>query len=329
MKLERIPAVLQALPLQARAHSHRPAPGESLLLTYGEAADADRLATLSNGMTLRLTDLGPWRQQLRPGDTLRVRVLANEPVLELEVESGPVSRRARDVPAEDDVPASITRHAAMRLDQAALRRMRWQAPNPAALARSWYDLALERWGTLLTALRSSVVSPATMIGPPPYREPAGAPVPNPDPLLLPVYAWGGVQMMLRLPYAAQRERGERKDRKPRQHGPLLRLELAPPAIGAVVLDAYWLAGGVDLTISVHEPHAADLVTRALPRIVHALTQAAVPITGVRVLQGDVVAASYDPPAPGGDSPQPVGRRSLPALFRALAETAVILLQVVP
>jgi|HigsolmetaAR201D_1030396.scaffolds.fasta_scaffold00756_23 hypothetical protein len=324
MKLERISALIQALPLQGRAQQHRPAPGESLLLTYGEAADAEAMATLSNGAILRLTGLGQWQNRLRPGDTLRVRVIANEPTLELEVESGPAPKNARASTAEDDGPANMTRHAAMRLDQAALRKMTWEAPNPAALAKSWHDLALERWGTQLSR-QSNVSSVTTMIGPPPYREPPGNFVLNSDPLLLPVYAWGGVQLLLRLPYAA---RHERKHRERHRHELSLRLELAPPALGPVVLDVQWSIDGVDLTITIHRAHAEKLVRQALPKIGHTLSAAAVPLHDLRVIRDGAVIARLDLATLNNQAVQ-LPPRSLLALFRALAETAVVLLQVVP
>jgi hypothetical protein len=326
MKLERISALLQARPLPGRAHPQGPAPGELLLLTQGKTADADLLATLSNGMTLRLTGLGPWQHQLRPGDALRVRVIANEPVLELEVEPGQIAKGERGALAEDDGPSTMTRHAAMRLDQAVLRQMTWQAPNPAALARSWHDLALERWGPELSWRQSGVPSQTTMIGPPPFREPPGAPMPVLDPWLLPVYAWGGVQMILGLPYA---DRRDRKGRGRRRRGPLLRLELAPPAIGPVVLDAHWLHEGVDLTITIQQAHAAELVQRALPRIAQALTQAAIVLADMRVMRGDDVIAQFDVSKLREGSAQLPAPRSLLALFRTLSESAVVLLQVVP
>lgn len=322
MKLERISALVQARPLPGRAYPHAPRPGESLLLTYGEATDADQIATLSNGMTLRLTGLGRWQQDLRPGDALRVRVLATDPALELEIESGPI-RTGTQMAAEDEGPATMNRHAAMRLDQAALRQMTWQAPNPAALAKSWHGLALDRWGTQLSMRPSGATVPTTMIGPPPFREPAGTAAPAMEPWLLPVYAWGGVQMMLGLIYGGQRER---KGRARRQQSPLLRLELAPPALGPVVLHVHWLTGGIDLTISVQQPHAAELVQQALPRIAQSLAQAGVVLADLRLTQDDAVIARFDLSRLREQGMQLAPPRSSLALFRALSETAVVLLQ---
>lgn len=329
MKLERISALVQSRRLQGHADPRRPAPGESLLLTYGETTGEDQIATLSNGMTLRLAGFGRWQRELRPGDALRVRVLSNHPVLELEVESGPIRSGARGEPVDEEGPSAMSRHAAMRIDQAALRQITWLAPNPAALAQSWHDLALDRWGTRL-AMHHRGGEPhtaTTMLGPPPFREPPGTPQATVlERWVLPVYAWGGAQMMLGLIYSEPRER---KGRARRPRSPLLRLELTPPALGPVVLHVHWLVGGIELTISIEQTHGAKLVREALAKIAQTLSQAGLVLADLRLMQDDALIARIDMAKlrPHGAQLAPP-RSSLP-LFRALAETAVMLLQIVP
>lgn len=325
MKVERISGVVQTRGPQGHTEP-RPAPGQSLLLTYAEEAGAEHIATLSNGMTLRLTGLGRWQRELRPGDALRVRVLSNDPVLELEVESGPIRGGTRGA-IDEDGPAAMSRHAAMRIDQAALRRMTWLAPNPAALAKSWHDLALERWGARVVLGRGSHEAYTTMQGPPPFREPPGTPQGTVlERWLLPVYAWGGTQMMLGLIYSKDRER---KGRVARARSPLLRLELSSPTLGPLVLHVHWLAGGIDLTISVKEQRAAKVVREALPNIARTLLDASLALADLRLTHDDAVIARID-----ADKLRPrtiplATPRSLLPLFRALAETAIILVQLVP
>ncbi|HMN43165.1 MAG TPA: hypothetical protein PKE27_01200 [Povalibacter sp.] len=322
MKLERISALVQARPLQGR-HDRLPAPGESLLLTYGEAAGDGHLATLSNGMTLRVPVPAQWQRSLQAGDALRVRVLANEPVLELEVEAGPIRSGASAARVQEEGAAAVTRQAAMRLDQAALRQMAWQAPDAAALAQSWRDLALARWGA-----RLSVQSAVTMMGPAPFREPAAV-APPASPLnywLFPVYAWGGVQVLLGL---VRTEEHARRQRQRGLRGPVLCVEFAPQALGPVVVRVQWLPGGIDLEIALARSHAAQPVRNALSRIVQALERAGVRLTQLRLVCGETQIARLGDPLDQGPQSHRTAPRSSRALFRTLSEATVVLLQVVP
>lgn len=328
MKLDRISAVVHMRPALSQAGERLPRPGESLLLTYNDSQGGDLLATTSNGLALRLAGLSRWQRELQPGDTLRVRVLASDPVLELEVEGKPVSSAASDGEAADSGTSGMTRHAAMRLDQAVLRQMAWQAPNAAALALSWRDLAQGRWsGRMPTSDATgepSAALPTTMLGPAPFREPASTlPPPMTDRWLFPVYAWGGMQMMLGL---VQREE-ESPRRRPGRGGILvLRLELSPVALGRIVLHAHWQPGGVELQIAVEQAESVQLVREALPAITAALARAGLKLARLRLTQGHAAVAKVrDVPQTYGSSGQILSL----TLFRTLAETAVVLLQVVP
>lgn len=329
MKLDRISAVIHSRPSQARAGQGLPAAGQSLLLTYDDVHGNDVLATMSNGLALRLAGLGRWQRDLQPGDTLRVRVLASDPVLELEVEGKPGRAAAADADADANT-STMSRHAAMRLDQAALRQMAWQAPNAAALALSWRNLALERWGAGVPAREAagevSAATLTTMLGPAPFREPASTlPPPNLERWLFPVYAWGGMQMMLGLGEsgddAAARRQGRRRNLA-------LRLELAPAALGRVVLHVQWMSGGIQLQIAVERVESVQLVRDVLPVLTTALTRAGLRLTRFRLTQGSAAVAGL---REGPDLLQVhfATQASSLLLFRALTETAVVLLQVVP
>lgn len=308
-----------------RADPRLPASGESLVLRYAETIGNDLLATLGNGLALRLAGLARWQRDLQPGDLLRMRVLASDPMLELELEGAPVRSTAMNVDAD---PVDIQRHTAMRVDQAALRQMAWQAPNAAALAMSWRHLAQERWGGgALQQLIAGEAPPTTMLGAAPFREPpATLQPPNLDRALLPVYAWGGAQLFLGLEESEPNARAQQPDRR-RQF--ILRLELTPVALGHIVLQAQWLAGGIQLLIAVEQPDAVPLVRDTFPAIRIALARAGLHLVRLRLTQGfAAVAALKETPTPASHTYFVTQQSSL-LLFRTLAEAAVVLLQVVP
>ncbi len=323
MKVERISAIVDARALGGARDQALPPAGESLLLTIGDADGAGAVATLANGMALRLAGLERWRGALRPGDTLRVRVLSSDPVLELEMEGAPTRARA-DLDADD--ATSMSHQRAMRLDQAVLRQIAWQAPNAAALATSWLALAQTHWGNPTVREGGEGVAPTTMMGTAPFREPPTVlPAPTLERWALPAYVWGGVHMLLGLVELAQ-ERQARRERRP---APMLRLELAPAALGRIVLHAFHGASGVQLLIAVERKETAPLIRDALSLIVSALARAGVRPASVRLMQeGEKTRALYQPSTHATQAWFAAQPNSL-GLFRVLAETAVVLLQVLP
>jgi hypothetical protein len=330
MKLERISAIVQTRPAQARAESRVPANGESLLLTCAEPIGPDLLAITSDGLALRLAGLARWQRDLQPGDLLRMRVLANEP-LELALESSPLRGAMLGADDADLGTHVMTQHTAMRLDQALLRQMSWQMPNAAALALSWRHLAQERWygGAFAqqgTGERGSA-APATMLGAAPFRElPTTLPPPNLDRSLISVYAWGGAQLLLGLQESDADGQAQHSDRR-RQF--VLRLELAPLALGHIVLQAQWLPGGLQLLIAIEQIEAVPLVRAALTAIRAALNRAGLPLVRLRLTQGlAAVTTLRDVPTPASHV-YFVSQQSSLLLFRTLAEAAVVLLQIVP
>jgi hypothetical protein len=328
VKLERISAIVHSRPTPSRAEQQLPVAGESLLLTYKDSSGAHLLATMGNGLALRLAGLDRWRGDLQPGDTLRVKVLASDPVLELELEGAPVRSASSNTDAADAGTAAMTRHAAMRLDQAVLRQMAWQAPNAAALALSWRELAQGRWGgrgSLPDAGEAPLAAPTTMLGPAPFREPVSTlPPPNLGRWLFPVYAWGGMQMLLGL---MQGEEEKPASRPPRRRSLALRLEMTPAALGRIVLFASWQSSGLELRIVVEQSESVQLVREALPLVTAALSRAGLHPVRLRLQQGSAAASGHYPP---GAAPTHKAGLTLPlSSFRALAEASVVLLHVLP
>jgi hypothetical protein len=193
MKLERIGAVVQALGSREQP-ARQFAPGERLLLKLAQAGEEAILAATSNGTTFRLAGLQQALGDLKAGDLLHVRVLASEPSLELEIE-GAVPRRLDAGAEQRDNGSPLARQASMRLDQAALRQIVWQKPDPAALAQSWRNLALARWGrpsaTTELLQQPPTAAPVVIVQPPVREPPSVLPPPGLERWLFPVYAWGG------------------------------------------------------------------------------------------------------------------------------------------
>jgi hypothetical protein len=116
-----------------------PAPGDTFLLTLDELRGDGVLATTQTGLSMRLSGLEALNRNLRPGDTLSVRVLANEPTLELQIYNPQAHADTAHA-----VQFSLNDFPAMRLDLAELRSMAWVAPNAVALAATWQRQALDR-----------------------------------------------------------------------------------------------------------------------------------------------------------------------------------------
>lgn len=324
MKLERISAVVHARgSLDRSAH---PVPGQSLLLELAEATGDDVLATLTNGTTLRLSGLRRALQDLQPGDVLRVRVLASEPSLELELDGAAPRRSAFNVDGYERA-SSFDRQTAMRLDQAVLRQIAWQTPDAGALAQSWRNIALARWGlrssgSLMQELHSSAA--AKVLGQAPFREPpAAVQPPTLDRWQFPVYAWGGVQIVLGLKADEEQESSARS----RQRSLRLYLRLSPAALGDLLLSGEWTARGFDLNIAVKESASIPLVQQALPKIAEALMRAGLGTVVPTITHSDRTVAQLGTPTRNAIAASAASQLSLSS-FRGLAEAAIVLLQVV-
>lgn len=327
MTLERVAAIVQPRAIQQQLTGDRrplpvPAPttGDSLLLTLANAVGDDLFVTMANGTELRLVGLNRTTAGLRPGDTLMMQVLATEPHLELAFRDPSTSSS----PTASSPP--LTQHKAMQLDQAVLRQIAWQLPDPAALASSWRALAQEHW------TRPPGYSPADSNG-----ARAGTAALFRDPMLmpnqganerwlLPVYAWAGMQLMLRLVVAIDRAR-----RKPARRGlPLaLQLGLAPPAMGSIVLHVQ--SSGEDVELLVASEHRSSLlaIQQALPGIASSLSRAGLRLRRAQVTHGNAALSVVNENSSEMLPPHLIVELPSASLFRAAAEAAIAVLQLRP
>lgn len=324
MIVERVAAIVQPRVTQQRSGGDRrppptPTKGDTLLLTLADAAGDDLLVTMANGTELRLVGLNRVSAGLRPGDTLLMQVLATEPQLELALREAPTSSTSSSA-------SPLTQHKAMQLDQAVLRQIAWQLPDPAALANSWRALAQEHWtrppGYSGADANGARAGTAAL-----YRDPMLMPTPGAqERWLLPVYAWAGMQLMLRLVVAIDRAR-----RKPARRGlPLaLQLGLAPPVLGSVVLHVQ--SSGDDVELLVASEHRSSLlaIQQALPGIASALSRAGLRLRRAQVTHGNALLSVVNENSSEMLPPSLIVELPPASLFRAAAEAAVVILQLRP
>lgn len=357
--VDRVAAIVQPRVISQRAGERRalPTPGETLLLTLADVAGEDLLVTMANGTELRLVGLNQLSQALRPGDTLLMQVLATEPHLELGFREAPTPNGSN--PSNGAAAPPLTQYKAMQLDQAVLKQIAWQLPDPGALATSWRALAQEHWTRPAGAQWSRVAAeprpssgeawalatgvhwarqgaepwPAGDASGPRsgtsalFREPAFMSSPTShERWLLPVYAWAGMQLMLRLVVAIDRAR-----RKPQRRGvPLaLQLGLSPPALGGIVLHVQSSDEDVEMVVACEQRPSLLAIQQALPSIASALSRAGLRLRRAQVTQGNAVLSVVNENSssmlpPHLDVELPSG-----SLFRAAAEAAIITLQLRP
>lgn len=317
MAVDRISAVAQALPLQARGAGGRqrvPAAGETMHLTYAETVGDDLLVATSDGRTLRLTGLAAVGQELTDGDVLLVRVLRNSPDLELEL-FGSVSRQGR--PAMTPMSAE---QAAMRFDQAALRQISWRSPDPAVLATSWRALVHGQWrGEALHETPAGLGAGAYLpFVSDPVREMTSGGCAPVERWAFPVYAWGGLPMMLRLVGADPDE--ARATPRLRTRAMALRLDLTLPGMGRVTVQVQWISGGIQLSLAAEDANALEYLRERLPEMATALARCGLQLLRCRLNQGLPGLEANTLPA----LPQGPAAAVPPGLFRAAAEVIVLL-----
>jgi hypothetical protein len=333
--VERVAAIVQPRVTQQRLGERKPlpTPGETLLLTLAEATGDDLLVTMTNGTELRLVGLNRLAEALRPGDTLMMQVLATEPHLELgfrEASSANTNSNA----SNGNASPPLTQYRAMQLDQAVLKQIAWQLPDPAALATSWRALAQEHWtrpavepwlrapGYAGADAASLHAGTAAL-----FRESAFTPNPIPhERWLLPVYAWAGMQLMLRLVVAIDRAR-----RKPARRGlPLaLQLGLSPPTMGDIVLHVQSSDEDVEMLVACEQRSSLLAIQQALPSIASILSRADLRLRRAQVTQGNASLSVVNENSSSMLPPQLVVELPSASLFRAAAEAAIVILQLRP
>lgn len=220
---------------------------------------------------------------------------------------------------------SLAQHKAMQLDQAALRQIGWQLPDPAVLASSWRALAQERW---TRASYSGTDSNPIPVGTAAlFREPLFKPTPaKHDRWLLPVYAWAGMQLILRLVVAIDRAR-----LKPARRGlPLaLQLALAPPAMGGIVLHVQSSGDDIELLVACEQRPSLLAIQQALPSIASALSRAGLRLRRAQVTQGNASLSVVNQNSMAMLPPHLAVELPSGVLFRAAAEAAILILQLRP
>ncbi|KAF7599980.1 MAG: hypothetical protein CGU28_08790 [Candidatus Dactylopiibacterium carminicum] len=316
MALERIANVTQARPVSSREGGARQASvvaGETLRLAYAETLGEDLLVTTGDGRPMRLIGMGRLGQGLAEGDILLMKVLSVYPELELELQSDIVRRPG----ARAAIPFQ-TEQAAMRVDQAVLRQFAWRAPDGAALALSWRALVQGRW-------QQAMFQPSADIAA--YQGQAPA-VPMPgleeEPFdsgrwTFPIYALGGVPMLLRLVHSDPDGNGRDTPRRS-MRSLALRIELTLGQLGRIVLQVQWLAGGIQLSLATERKDALAPLSDALPDITTALARAGLRLMrcsmshGLPGFETDSALAARLPQGPAAALP--------PSLFRAAAEVVV-------
>lgn len=343
--VERVAAIVQPRVTQQRGGERKqlPTAGETLLLTLADAAGDDLLVTMANGTELRLVGLNRLSEGLRRGDTLTMQVLATEPHLELGFRESPSSSSNSNASASNSNSAPpLTQYKAMQLDQAVLKQIAWQLPDPAALATSWRSLAQEHWtrapGEQWTrpAAEPWARAPDYAGGDSPgphagtaalFREPAFMANPTThERWLLPVYAWAGMQLMLRLVVAIDRAR-----RKPQRRGlPLaLQLGLSPPSMGGIVLHVQSSEEEVELLVACEQRPSLLAIQQALPSIASALSRAGLRLRRAQVTQGSALPSVVNENSSSMLPPHLVVELPSASLFRAAAEAAIVILQLRP
>lgn len=322
MTVERVAAIVQPRVTQHRTGDRKPlpAPGETLLLTLADTTGDDLLVTMANGTELRLVGLNRSAAGLRPGDTLLMQVMATEPHLELAL------RDPSTASSPSSNAAPLTQHKAMQLDQAVLRQIAWQLPDPAALANSWRALAQEHW-TRPPSYASTDPNGARAGTAALFRDPMLMPNPSgQERWLLPVYAWAGMQLMLRLVVAIDRAR-----RKPARRGlPLaLQLGLAPPAMGSIVLHVQSSGDDMELLVASEQRSSLLAIQQALPSIASSLSRAGLRLRRAQVTHGNALLSVVNENSTAMLPPHLVVELPSPSLFRAAAEAAILILQLRP
>ncbi|HJV02663.1 MAG TPA: hypothetical protein VJ752_19165 [Burkholderiaceae bacterium] len=219
--------------------------------------------------------------------------------------------------------------AAMHPNQVFLsRQLVWAPPDTSSLASSWLVM-VHTYGQQRAALQEQAQGqhvPSSLFmadhTPAVLREGRGAAplVTELEPWRFAVYAWGAEQLVLRVINRDQ----EQDDEHPRRRAPriALRLELMLPGIGRVVIQMEPLAGGVVLEVAAQQSSALQHMREMLPQLAATVSRAGLTIIRCRVTRELPLAAQH--------YPERAQLAALtPALFKAMAEVAVLLSHPLP
>ena len=220
--------------------------------------------------------------------------------------------------------------AAMRPNQLFMsRQLIWQPPDPSMMATSWLVMvrtyAEQRAAWLEQANGQHVPSSLFMADHTPNSLREGRPalplVTEMEPWRFAVYAWGAEKLVLRVIVKSNEHSGEQRRRRPRL---ALRLELMLPGVGRVLIQMEPAGTGVVLEVGAAQTSAMQHMREMLPQMAATVSRTGLTILRCRLLR-------ELPPATGEQSyPTRLQAAALsPALFKAMAELAVLLSQPQP
>lgn len=293
-------------------------------LEQAQAARSPAATVDGDEALLRLSGL-PLTQALAPGDRLLVQVQSiSSPQLQAVVvgklESPPSPPTLAALPPAMAPPDPLLRG-----------RLRWQPPEPAALAATWQRMVLgrmdgDRDSAPARPNLAALPAPSTVTWPL-VQEGAGAALRGPARWLYPAYAWGGLQFLLRVVEPIERRAPARQHRRARVRRLLLalRLEVELPTLGTAAMQVQLAGnGGVLLLFFADHAQAETVVRQLTPALTRALAAAGLRLLHCAAVPQPPPAASWPPPA-AEPSPQ-----TLPApLFQAAALAAVALAGCLP
>ncbi|MBA5688804.1 hypothetical protein [Rugamonas apoptosis] len=219
--------------------------------------------------------------------------------------------------------------AAMHPNQVFLsRQLVWAPPDAANMASSWlvmvHTYAQQRAALQEQANGQHVPSSLFMADHTPavLREGRGAPplVTELEPWRFAVYAWGAEQLVLRVVNRDQ----EGDDEHPRRRGPriALRLELMLPGVGRVVIQMEPVGGGVVLEVGAQQNSAMRHMRDMLPQLAATISRTGLTIIRCRLTRDIPLAPEHHP-----ERAQMAALT--PAVFKAMAEVAVLLSHPLP
>ncbi|WUR11190.1 hypothetical protein E7V67_015870 [[Empedobacter] haloabium] len=214
----------------------------------------------------------------------------------------------------------------------ASRQLVWQTPDTSVLAASW-QVMVRNYAEQRAALQQQTEGRRLPSGL--FRsEQAGAVlqggrvspevVAETEAWKFAVYAWGAEKLVLRVVTLSpdEDEASDRRGRRPAVPRVALRLEVFLPDMGKVVVQMEPAPGGVLLDIGAAQQAAMQHMRTLLPQIAVLANRCGITIGRARMMR--------ELPAAAGN--QPTGRQVAqltPALFRTMAEVAVLLSQPLP
>src|SRR5471032_1654744 len=193
--------------------------------------------------------------------------------------------------------------AAMRPNQIFLtRQLVWHPPDAALMAGSWFVM-----------VRTYAEQRAAWLAPAPL-------VTEMEPWRFAVYAWGAEQLVLRV-LARDAESGT----DPRRRGrAVLRLDVVLPGVGRVILQMEPAGGGVILEVGAQQSAAMAHMREMLPRLAALVSRSGLTILRCKLMR-ELPQLSITRIYPTRNQAAAL----TPAIFKAMAEVAVLLSQPQP